>query len=121
MSPPLHTCHGSSTPNGASAVADSQCLCSNAFIVPTVYFFYPETANRSLEEMDIIFRKSKSIFDTVGIAKREPRRYGKHGELLLKTEQIEDNRLRNASVVSANAGKVSEKWDEGGSDEKKEM
>lgn len=29
----------------------------NAFIIPVVYFFYPETAYRSLEEMDIIFRK----------------------------------------------------------------
>ena len=71
--------------------------------------------------MDIIFRKSKSIFDTVGIAKREPRRYGKHGELLLKTEQIEDDRLRNASVVSANAGMRGLTLDESGSDEKKDM
>ena len=86
-----------------------------------MYFFYPETANRSLEEMDIIFRKSKSIFDTVGIAKREPRRYGKHGELLLKTEQIEDTRVRNASVVSANARKPSATWDDSANDEKKEL
>ncbi len=27
----------------------------NAIIVPVVYFFYPETAYRSLEEMDAIF------------------------------------------------------------------
>ena len=27
----------------------------NAFIVPCVYFFYPETAYRSLEEMDVVF------------------------------------------------------------------
>jgi hypothetical protein len=29
----------------------------NAFIVPCVYFCYPETAYRSLEEMDNIFHK----------------------------------------------------------------
>ena len=29
---------------------------SNAFMFPVVYFFYPETAYRSLEEMDSIFR-----------------------------------------------------------------
>ncbi|KAH9928050.1 general substrate transporter [Amylocystis lapponica] len=27
----------------------------NAFIVPVVYFFFPETAGRSLEDMDVIF------------------------------------------------------------------
>ncbi|KAI0787081.1 general substrate transporter [Irpex lacteus] len=27
----------------------------NAFIIPVVYFFFPETAGRSLEDMDIIF------------------------------------------------------------------
>lgn len=30
----------------------------NAFIFPVVYFFYPETAYRSLEEIDTIFRKT---------------------------------------------------------------
>lgn len=79
--------------------------CSNAFIVPVAYFLYPETANRSLEEMDIIFRKSKSIFDTVGIAINEPRRYSKHVELLIKAEDMGDERMRNASVVSGTAGK----------------
>jgi len=77
----------------------------NAAIVPTVYFFYPETAYRSLEEMDIIFRKSKSIWDTVGIADREPRKYGKHGELLIKNEEMDDEHLRQASVVSSSAEK----------------
>ncbi|KAA8650266.1 hypothetical protein EYZ11_006095 [Aspergillus tanneri] len=31
--------------------------CLNAIFLPIVYFFYPETANRSLEEIDIIFAK----------------------------------------------------------------
>jgi hypothetical protein len=47
----------------------------NAFIFPVVYFFYPETAYRSLEEMDIIFRKTTSVFNVVKIAKAEPKRY----------------------------------------------
>ena len=29
----------------------------NACFFPALYFFYPETANRSLEEIDIIFAK----------------------------------------------------------------
>lgn len=32
----------------------------NACFLPVIYFFYPETANRSLEEIDIIFAKGFS-------------------------------------------------------------
>lgn len=46
----------------------------NAAIVPTIYFFFPETAGRSLEELDEIFASSKSIFDPVSVAKKLPRR-----------------------------------------------
>ncbi|KAL2256220.1 hypothetical protein VTK26DRAFT_1972 [Humicola hyalothermophila] len=31
--------------------------CVNACFIPAIYFFYPETARRSLEEIDIIFAK----------------------------------------------------------------
>jgi Sugar (and other) transporter len=41
----------------------------NATFVPVVYFFFPETTNRSLEEIDSIFKESNSIFDTVKVAK----------------------------------------------------
>ena len=27
----------------------------NAFIIPVVYFFFPETSGRSLEDMDVVF------------------------------------------------------------------
>ena len=74
---------------------------SNAFIFPVVYFFYPETAYRSLEEMDSIFRKCGSIFTVVKIAKNEPRRYGKKGERLIRYEETDEHRQRQASVVSA--------------------
>ncbi|KAL8955459.1 MAG: hypothetical protein Q9183_006633, partial [Haloplaca sp. 2 TL-2023] len=73
---------------------------SNAFIFPVVWFFYPETAYRSLEEMDAIFRKCHSVFTVVKIAKEEPRRYGKNGELLIHYEETEEHRQRQASVVS---------------------
>lgn len=71
-------------------VARANDLYSNAFIFPVVYFFYPETAYRSLEEMDNIFRKTKSIFDVVRVAREEPRLYGKHGELLVSAEAGEN-------------------------------
>ncbi|OQD73117.1 hypothetical protein PENDEC_c017G03887 [Penicillium decumbens] len=44
----------------------------NAVMMGVVYFFFPETAGRSLEEIDRIFMTSDSIWDTVKAAKRLP-------------------------------------------------
>jgi len=66
----------------------------NAFILPVVYFFYPETAYRSLEEMDTIFQKTKNIFTVVWTAKHEPRRYGKNGEVLIEYEDTGEHQRR---------------------------
>ncbi|KAH6717145.1 sugar porter family MFS transporter [Leptodontidium sp. MPI-SDFR-AT-0119] len=65
----------------------------NAFIFPVVYFFYPETAYRSLE-MDNIFPKTKSIFTTVKAARDEPRQFDKNGELLIKYEEHKIGKMR---------------------------
>ncbi|VUC37877.1 unnamed protein product [Clonostachys rosea] len=54
----------------------------NAASIPIVYFLYPETTGRSLEEMDLIFSKSAGPLDVVKVAKTEPRHYGKRGEAL---------------------------------------
>ncbi|CZR52958.1 probable sugar transporter [Phialocephala subalpina] len=79
----------------------------NAFIVPVVYFFYPETAYRSLEEIDNIFKKTargwRGWFDVVQTAKNEPLRYGKHGELLIDYENTEEH-IRRQSVATAGKG-----------------
>ena len=73
----------------------------NAAIVPSVYFFFPETAYRSLEEMDSIFQKVHgwaSAFDVVHQAQIDPRRYGKNGELLVVlVEDVEDGEKANAA------------------------
>lgn len=45
-----------------------------AFMIPFIYYFMPETAGRSLEEVDQIFTKSKSMLDAVSLARRLPRR-----------------------------------------------
>jgi hypothetical protein len=72
----------------------------NAFIFPVVYFFYPETAYRSLEEIDNIFRKTnggwRAWLDVVKIARDEPRRYGKHGELLIEYQHTDHHRRRSS-------------------------
>ncbi|KAA8649356.1 uncharacterized protein ATNIH1004_005257 [Aspergillus tanneri] len=73
----------------------------NAFIFPVVYFFFPETRYRSLEEMDNIFKKSTSIFDAAPISLKEPYRYDKHGQL--KPEYLEDA-IRRGSDFVHNAG-----------------
>ncbi|ETI25177.1 hypothetical protein G647_04550 [Cladophialophora carrionii CBS 160.54] len=66
----------------------------NAAMIPVVYFFYPETAMRSLEEMDGIFHKTKNIFTVVWTAKHEPHRYGKHGEVLIDYEETGEHERR---------------------------
>lgn len=73
---------------------------SNAFIVPVVYFFFPETTGRSLEEMDRIFHKSRNVFDVVHLARTEPRMYGDNGEMLRTLDDVEDEAVRRASVLS---------------------
>lgn len=106
--------------------------CINAFMVPCVYFFYvrlpllhlpqipsctnpanhhipsqPETAGRSLEEMDEIFHRVhgfKGAFTVVKVAREMPRRYGKHGELLIsydETEEAKNISERRRSSVAA--------------------
>ncbi|XHG01437.1 hypothetical protein AWENTII_004820 [Aspergillus wentii] len=72
----------------------------NAAIFPVVYFFYPETSRRSLEEMDRIFRKTTSIFSVVKTARDEPNMYGKNGELLRTLDDVEDVAVRRASILN---------------------
>ncbi|KIW28029.1 uncharacterized protein PV07_07719 [Cladophialophora immunda] len=71
----------------------------NAAMVPVVYFFYPETAYRSLEEMDTIFHKTKNIFTAVWTAKHEPHRYGKRGEVLIDYEETGEHQRRLSSAA----------------------
>lgn len=63
--------------------------CINALCVPTIYFFFPETAGRSLEEIDEIFLASNSILDTVNVAKGLPKH--EHRELYAEEEGKESS------------------------------
>ena len=76
----------------------------NAFMVPCVYFFYPETAYRSLEEMDTIFHKVhgwRGAFTVVHQARVEPRWYGKNGELLIDYENTAEHRQHMRQTAGA--------------------
>lgn len=79
----------------------------NAAIVPSVYFFFPETAGRSLEEMDEIFHKTTNPFNCVKIAKELPHRFDRRGNLLIDyqdTEEARDVERRRSSVTGASPG-----------------
>ncbi|KAJ6104876.1 hypothetical protein N7486_003565 [Penicillium sp. IBT 16267x] len=47
--------------------------CISAFAFVVFYLFYPETKGRTLEEIDEIFIRSKSIFDPMRVEKTLPR------------------------------------------------
>lgn len=70
---------------------------------PFVYFFFPETRYRSLEEMDAIFKKSTNVFNAVTISVKEPYRYDKHGQL--KPEYLEEAIRRESASVHVAAEK----------------
>jgi len=79
----------------------------NAAMAPSVYFFFPETAGRSLEEMDEIFHKTTNPFNCVKIAKELPHRFDKRGNLLIDyndTEEARDAERRRSSVTGAGPG-----------------
>jgi hypothetical protein len=79
----------------------------NAAMAPSVYFFFPETAGRSLEEMDEIFHKTTNPFDCVKIARELPHRFDKRGNLLIDyndTEEAREVERRRSSVVGADPG-----------------
>jgi hypothetical protein len=54
----------------------------NASIVPIVYYLFPETSGRELEEIDEIFTISSGVLDVVKRAKELPKR--QPNELLME-------------------------------------
>lgn len=77
---------------------------SNFLMIPLVYYMYPETAYRSLEEIDEIFQNSRGlrgVLDVVKVAKKLPRRYGKDGELLVIDHEVPTASGHGEAKVSA--------------------
>ena len=56
----------------------------NAVFIPIIYFLYPETGGRSLEEIDLIFKaaneKGNPWFSVVKVAKQEPKWFDRNGD-----------------------------------------
>ena len=68
----------------------------NASFVPIVYLFYPETADRTLEDIDRLFRENSKIFvftDKDAVSSKRPLAYIEH-------EQAEVR--RNSSAIGMN-------------------
>ena len=66
----------------------------NGAFVPIVYLFYPETAGRTLEDMDRYFREQPGVLvfrDKDAISNKRPEKYIEH----------EEQEVRRASSVGA--------------------
>ncbi|KAF5003676.1 hypothetical protein FDECE_9786 [Fusarium decemcellulare] len=82
--------------------------CANACFFPILYFFYPETANRSLEEIDIIFAKGYvEKMSYVKAAKELP---------FLTQEEVEREAIRLGLVTDGSRGAMVEKPEPDGED-----
>lgn len=75
-----------------------------ACIPMTVYFLFPETMGRNLEEIDLMFRQSPSVWSTVRFAKKRPvampqefDRADKSGE---ETDFVEDKEQGRRAAAS---------------------
>ena len=98
----------------------------NALIFPLVYLFFPETRYRSLEEMDLIFKKSTNVFNVVPISIKEPLMYDKHGNKKQEFLEAGMNRRNGSVAAQLAANEKSEKAagrhsSGGSSDERKEI
>ncbi|KAJ6007087.1 hypothetical protein N7499_000751 [Penicillium canescens] len=60
----------------------------NAAMVPIIYYMFPETAGRSLEEMDRIFSLSRGMLDVVHVARLLP--HGQSRDLSLGKDLVSD-------------------------------
>lgn len=72
---------------------------TNFAIVPTVFFFFPETKGRTLEEINEIFVRSKNIFDPPRVARSLPKmtlgESGSDSEQGVKTSNSEEEKTES--------------------------
>ncbi|KAF4343529.1 general substrate transporter [Fusarium beomiforme] len=66
---------------------------TNAFFLPVIYFLYPETSNRKLEDMDAYFRENPSLIvirDKDAIIAKRPEKYVQQEHEDIRREEAED-------------------------------
>ncbi|GLA08972.1 hypothetical protein AnigIFM60653_010776 [Aspergillus niger] len=80
----------------------------NAAMVPVIYVFYPETAGRTLEDMDEYYRGNPPLFvcfDREAISRKRPERYQVRDEHVIRAKEgdvIElAQHVENATAVTA--------------------
>jgi hypothetical protein len=98
----------------ASYPTDAHILPQNASFVPIVYLFYPETADRTLEDIDRFFRSNHDVLvfrHEDAISSKRPAAYRLHEE---------DEVRRNSSVDKAVLRKMSKVEPAGLDDERVE-
>uniref|UniRef100_A0A060TBT6 ARAD1B17908p n=1 Tax=Blastobotrys adeninivorans TaxID=409370 RepID=A0A060TBT6_BLAAD len=66
-------------------------------IVPSIYFLFPETKGRPLEEMDLIFLRSRNIFDPVKVARSLDLR-GSQDSILVSEEKVARSSMEKQEV-----------------------
>jgi hypothetical protein len=77
----------------------------NAVIIPTVYLFYPETAGRSLEDMDEYFRTNPPVLvfrDKEVTSSKRPEKYKAKDEHIIQMKQgtgLESQHIETATGV----------------------
>lgn len=59
----------------------------NLAALPIIYFLYPETRNRSLEEIDLIFSNSSTLLEAVKASKTTGRHFDNHGHMIKSVAQ----------------------------------
>ncbi len=79
----------------------------NGAFVPIVYFFYPETAGRSLEDLDRFFRESPSLFvfkDKDAVSSKRPQKYVEHEEGEIRRHSSVSPAAMNEAAAKHRAG-----------------
>lgn len=69
----------------------------NAVFMPVIYFFYPETSNRSLEDMDAYYRTQPSLIvttDADAVSVKRPLKYIQHEQ-----DEVQKNAKSGAGMI----------------------
>jgi hypothetical protein len=72
---------------------------TGALVLPTVYFLYPETSGRSLEEIGRIFEEPKHWWEVPRAARRSLHRFGTLNEAEKADFKAADVHISNTGML----------------------